>query len=222
MKGTPIYNEYQKVYLAHRNMKRRQEKALLPEMKARYKKEQPVIDIQRQLKGLLSVEPETATVEDHVFVERVRVIDALFTFATSSPEEESQRRVEAINALTALCRLQEGKRPCRLQPFASTIKLERDQTPPSALQGRSLSDSLPIECKPTQCIFCLGQEDLAVATRLRPFHSRGDLKKHFQRKHLRYHPEGQPIACPHPKCHVDLTGTMHLQNHAALVHKTPT
>ena len=143
MKGTAIYNEYQTAYLAHRNMKRRQEKALLQEVKARYEREQPVIDIQRQLKGLLSVKPETATVEDYVFVERVRVIDALFTFTRSSPEEECKRRVEAINALTALCRLQEGKRPCRPKASASTIKLERDRTPPSAIQGRSLSDSHP-------------------------------------------------------------------------------
>ena len=85
-------------------------------------------------------------VEDYVFVERVRVIDALFTFATSSPGEECKRRVEEINALTALCCLQEGKRLCRPKAFASTIKLERNRTLPSALEGQSLSDSLPIEC----------------------------------------------------------------------------
>jgi len=181
-----------------------------------------VIDIQRQLKGLPSVELETVKVEDYVFVERVRVIDALFTFAPSSPKEEGKRRVEAINALTALCRLQEGKHPRRPKPSARHIKLERDLTPPSVPQARSLSDSLPIECKPTQCIFCLGQADLPAVKRLRPFSSHGDLKKHFHRKHLRHHPDGQPIACPHPRCHVELGSTMHLQGHAELVHKTPT
>ena len=72
-----------------------------------------MIDIQR-LKGLPSVELETVKVEDYIFVELIRVIDALFTFATSSPEEEGKRLVEAINALTALCRLQEAKRPFHL------------------------------------------------------------------------------------------------------------
>ena len=219
-KGTPIYREYQEAYLAYRNMKRRQEKALLREVKARYKKEQPVIDIQRQLNGVLSVELET-TVEEYVFAERVRVINALFTFATSSPEEECKRRVEAIDALTALCRLQEGKRACRPRPSASPIQLEGNQTSPSALEGRSLSDSLPIECRPTQCIFCVGQEALPAASRLRSFHSRGDLKKHFHRKHLRHHPEDQPIPCPHPRCDTTLTGKMHLLNHAEVIHKTP-
>jgi hypothetical protein len=37
--------------------------------------------------------------------ERAEVIDALFMFATSSPEEERKRRVRAINALVALGRI---------------------------------------------------------------------------------------------------------------------
>ncbi len=221
MKGTSVYNKYQKVYQAHRNMKRRQEEALLQEVKARYKREQPVIDIQRQLKGLPLVELETAKAEDYVFEERVRVIDTLLTFVTSSPEEECKRRVEAINPLTALCRLQEGKRPRRSKLSASVIK-ERHLTLPSVLDPASLSDSIPIECEPTQCIFCLGCEALPTETRLKSFHSRGDLKKHFHRKHLRHHQDGHLIACPHPRCQDVLTSTMYLQNHAELVHKTPT
>ena len=47
MKGTPLYNHYRRTYQSHRNMRRRHEKALLTEVKERYKKEQPVIDIQR-------------------------------------------------------------------------------------------------------------------------------------------------------------------------------
>ena len=111
-----------------------------------------MIDIQRKLKGLPSEELETAKAEDYVFEERVRVIDTLLTFATSSPEEECKLRVEAINALTALCCLQEGKRPRRPKLSASVIK-ERHLTPPSVLDPASLSDSIPIECEPTQCIF---------------------------------------------------------------------
>ena len=149
-----------------------------------------MIDIQRQLEGLPSAELETAKAEDYVFVERVRVIDALFTFATSSPEEESRRRVEAINALTTLCRLQEGKRPRRSNPSASDTKLERDLIRPSVLHLPSLSDSITMECEATQCIFCLGCEVLPTETRLRSFHTRGNLKKHFHRKHLRHHPDG--------------------------------
>lgn len=66
-------------------------------------KEQPLIDIQRQLKGFPVAEQEAFQAAEYVFAERVHAIDALFTFATSSTEEECQRRVTVINALTALC-----------------------------------------------------------------------------------------------------------------------
>ena len=51
-KGTPLYDQYRRVYQAHRNLRRRHEKALLTEVKERYKKEQPVIDIQRHLNSI--------------------------------------------------------------------------------------------------------------------------------------------------------------------------
>lgn len=216
-KGTHSYDHYRQAYQAHRNLKRRHEKALLTEVKERYKKEQPVIDIQRQLKGLPVAEKEALQATEYVFVERVHAIDALFTFATLSTEEECQRRVTAINALIALCKKQEsqGFRRCR-----ADIKVKEEQT--SVSPPLSLSETLPVECKATQCIFCLGNEDLSAADRLKAFASCGDLKKHFHRKHLRHHLDGQPIVCPHPRCDVALDGKMHLQNHAKVVHKTPT
>lgn len=46
-KGTLLYDYYRQAHQAHRNLRRRVEKALLTEVKEKYKKEQPVIDIQR-------------------------------------------------------------------------------------------------------------------------------------------------------------------------------
>jgi len=216
-KGTSLYNDYRQAYQAHRNSKRRHEKALLVEVKERYKKEQPVIDIQHQLKGLPVAEQKNLQAAEYVFAERVHAIETLFTFATSSTEEECQRRVAAINALIALCKKQEIRGFRRRR---ADIKVKEEQT--SVSPPPSLSETLPIECKATQCIFCLGNEDLSATDRLKTFAARGDLKKHFHRKHLRHHPDGQPIACPHPRCDVISTCTTHLQNHAALIHKTPT
>jgi hypothetical protein len=82
------------------------------------------------------------------------------------------------------------------------------------------AEPIPIECLPTQCIFCLGKADLANELRIKTFHSRGDLKKHFERKHLRHIPDGRAIDCPHPACEKRLSNKEHLQNHAAAVHKT--
>ncbi len=218
-RGTPLHDHYRQAYQAHRNLKRRHERALLIEVKKRYKKEQPVIDIQRQLKGFPVAEQESLRVATYVFAERVQAIDALFTFALATTEEECQRRGAAIKALIALCKKQENQGFRRRQ---ANIKVKEEQTSPSNSSPPNLSTTLLVECKATQCIFCLGNEHLSVADRLKTFASRGDLKKHFHRKHLRHHANGQPIVCPHPRCDVLLYGTMHLQNHAEVVHKTPT
>ena len=80
----------------------------MKEYRARYKVEQPVIDIQCQLKGLPVVD-ERVMKSDYLFMERAGVIETLFTFATESPEEKRQRRDAAISVLTTLYRLQESR-----------------------------------------------------------------------------------------------------------------
>ena len=50
--------------------------------------------------------------------------------------------------------------------------------------------------------------------------SRGDLKKHFHRRHLLCYPDGVPISYPHPACDKRQFYKEHLQIHAAVVHKT--
>jgi len=121
--------------------------------------------------------------------------------------------------LIALCKKQKNQDFRRRQ---ADIKIKEKQTSSSVSLSSNLSKSLSVECKSIQCIFCFGNEDLSAADRLKTFASRDDLKKHFHRKHLRHHPDGQPIACPHPRCEATLNGKMHLQSHAELVHKTPT
>jgi hypothetical protein len=117
----------------------------------------------RQERGMLE-EPEKRA-EEYNFVERVRAIETLFTFATGSPEEECQRRGAAINALTALCRLQESQ-GFRRRKDSSTIKSEQEEIAQAIVRRSSLSASLPVECMSTQCIFCLGNEELSAPRRL--------------------------------------------------------
>ena len=88
MKGTVVYNEYQKASQVYCNTKWQQEAALLKEVKARYKREQLVINIQQQLKGLPLVSEKMVRVKDYIFTECVQAVNALFTFATSSSEKE--------------------------------------------------------------------------------------------------------------------------------------
>lgn len=84
IKGTLLYDYYRQVYQVYRNLKRRHKKALLIEIKEKYKKKQPIIDIQQQLKKLPVAKQKTLKTKIYVFVKRIQVIDALFTFVTST------------------------------------------------------------------------------------------------------------------------------------------
>ncbi|KAL8639991.1 MAG: hypothetical protein Q9228_003047 [Teloschistes exilis] len=135
MKGTLLYSHYRQTYQALRNLRRRHEKALLTEIKERYKKEQP---------GLSVAEQEAFRAAEYVFAERVQAIDALFTFARSSTEEECQPRVTAINALIGLCKKQESQGFRRRK---ADIKVKEEQTSVSLPPSRS--ETLPVECEAT-------------------------------------------------------------------------
>lgn len=181
-----------------------------------------MINIQQQLQRQLIKEETASKVQDYVYAERVCVIDLLFTFATSSLKEECKRRAIAIDDLTALCSVQEGRRTRVGHEPRFSPESKCDDTLLTKTRARIFSESLPVRCTPTQCIFCLSDEELLELMRLKSFHSRGALKKHIHRKHLKHHPKGMPIECPFPKCEVTLSHTEHLQSHAEIVHETPT
>ena len=92
-----LYNEKQR--------KRRE----LKDIKERYKSEQPVKDSERQLSGMV-VDEDTrdALVRADMSPEQLGLIDAILTLPGKSPEQELQRRITAINAVTLYCGVEEG------------------------------------------------------------------------------------------------------------------
>ena len=154
--------------------------------------------------------------------ERLRAFTALFTFATHDQVEECARRSEAMNAVITLCRLQRPRvrRACRGKQTTSEPAVEESGN--NGAKIKEATKPIPIECLPTQCIFCLGNSNLAYERRPKAFHRRDALQKHFQGVHVQYIPDGQAIDCPHPECNERLRHKQHIQNHAARVHKTIT
>ena len=212
-----LYDHYRQVYQAHRNLKRRHEKILLTKIKKKYKKKQSMIDIQRQLKKLSMTKQKILQTIKYVFEKKIHVIDAFFTFVTSSIEKKCQRRITTINALIVLCKKQKNQ---NFRHRKANIKFKKKQI--SVLSSSNLSKTFSIECKTTQCIFCLKNENLSIFDRLKTFASRDDFKKYFHRKHLRHHFEDQSIVCFHFRCDVILNDAMHLQNYVEIMHKTRT
>jgi hypothetical protein len=74
---------------------------------------------------------------EHSIPERVDVIDALLTFATTSPGEERKHRVRAINALVTLGRIQDGYR----------YTVRRGKRRPLMPVKQNLPKPLPLECE---------------------------------------------------------------------------
>ena len=186
------------------------------------REQQPVADIVSQLGGM-SAKNERSEAEqgpqDRLDDERLRAFTALFTFATHDQIEECARRSEAMNAVTTLCRLQRPRmrRACRGKRVIPEPTVEESTHKVAKIVEAAAP--IPIECLPTQCIFCLGNVDLAYKHRIKASHRRDALQKHF-RAHVRHIPDGQAIDCPHPECSERLSHKQHLQNHAATIHKT--
>lgn len=164
------------------------------------------------------VEEKIIQAEKYAFIEHIWVIQALFTFAISCLEKKCRRQIEVINTLTALCCLQKARRSYRPKTFVSDIKLKWDIKLLSVLDPPGFSNSIPIEYEVTQYIFCLRKKKIPAVIRLKSFHSRGNLKKYFHCKHLWNYSNSKLITCSHSRYNIKLK--MHLQNDAALVHKT--
>ncbi|GIZ48168.1 hypothetical protein CKM354_001124100 [Cercospora kikuchii] len=225
-RGTREYTEYRHAQREYLHTKRVVHKLTLKQVQTRYQEEQPIDDILWQLRGDRRTTEQTTSAQtvSTLSSERRRVLGALLTFAPSKDTGDQERRVEAIDAVAALCKRQEvtQRKVCRKKAACSVASYEEDRTAAGAKKVVE-PDPVRMQCLPTQCIFCIGNLQLPIAHRTKQFRDRSCLKRHLFRKHLQYHDTKERIRCPHPKCndrwleHVD-----HLRNHAARVHKTLT
>jgi hypothetical protein len=151
---------------------------------------------------------------------------ALLTFAPTNPANNQSQQVEAIKAVRALCKRQEDldQKICRRKKACPNDSHEAQlHTAIIAKESKVQQDPFPVECLPTQFVFCIGNDGLSLAKRTKQFRDQDGLRRHFFQKHLQYHDTKQRIRCLHPKCRDEwLEHTDHLWNHAATVHKTLT
>jgi hypothetical protein len=84
--------------------------------------------------------------------ERQRVLVALLTFAPTDPGDEQSRRVEAIEAVRALCKRQEDpdQKICRRKKARPNDSHEAQlHTAIITEESKVQQDPLPVECLPT-------------------------------------------------------------------------
>ncbi|KFY46137.1 hypothetical protein V494_00595 [Pseudogymnoascus sp. VKM F-4513 (FW-928)] len=223
--GSRREERYQKAQKRLTSERARQRRLLLLDIVDRYKKEQPVIDSERQLSGKVVDEDVRGALErsDHMTPEQLLLIDAVLTLPETSLERENQRRITAINAVTAYCVVEEGvtfrrSRAGRPVPPVSTVKAEKPLRSEADIMLRHAISSVTTDKRPTICFACLGNPNLTIRERVVSFSSPGCLTRHFMRKHVRRLGVNEPTECR--ICDVRLEHRMHFQNHAEKFHGT--
>jgi hypothetical protein len=226
-KGSPKEENYRKACRRLRNEKQRQRRLLLVEIVDRFKKEQPVIDSERQLSGKVVDEDTRGALErsDQMTPEQLLLIDAILTLPETTLEREYQRRIAAINAITTYCGVEEGtpyRHGPRGRPAKSTVPVitKAANLAPSA-SDITLSNailSIKTDKRPTKCFLCLGNPALTLQERVTSYATPGSLSRHFLRRHVKKLKDSEQIDCR--ICDIRLEHRDHLQNHAERFHGT--
>jgi hypothetical protein len=173
-----------------RNEKQRARTQLKRNKLDRYKQMQPVIDSARQLSGKIVDEEVKSALEETEYMtpEHLALIDAILTLPGRTWGEEQQRRINAINAVTKYCGVEEGSWFFRLHNSGPTtgavMQIDRS---PSQSQPR-IHEAIRLvmtEKRPTICFLCLQNPALPESQRVSRFKRPGELTRHFERRHLK-------------------------------------
>ena len=219
--------KYKKALQRLRNEKQRQRRLMLRDIIERYKKEQPVIDSERQLSGKVVDDEVRGALErsDNMTPEHLRLIDAIMTLPETSIGLEMQRRIKAINAVTEYCGVEEGTsyrsrrgdRTVGGMAISSEAKSSSQPNLDTALELAKLS--VQTEKRPQICFLCVGNPALPKPDRMKKYATVGSLSRHF-RRHVVKLQKGKIIDCP--ICDVKGMNRTYLQNHAEFCHGTVT
>ncbi|EDN06627.1 predicted protein [Histoplasma mississippiense (nom. inval.)] len=209
-----------------RGAKQRARTLLKREILERYRQEQPVIDSERQLSGKVVDEHVRSELERYMPPELMIMIDAVLTLPPTTSAAELQRRIRAIDAVSAYCGVEEGP-ICRRRGRASGPKpttakptahrAEAIGQPSSDMLLESAARAVRMEPRPKICFICLQNTNLVLSDRVYSFSGLGDLTKHFQRRHL---DKFRPLDCN--MCNVRLATLKELLVHAETAHGTVT
>ena len=234
LKGRAAENPtYQKLNRRIANEKERLRRALLEEIQRQYELEDSVRSIENQLAGakVKGAEKALTYFSKDTLPEQQRLIETLILAPPGATlEEEYSRRDDAVNAVVAYCKIEEGdmcggRKRCggRRTALAGAVKAEDplvEQEDVLKIAMISLYVKDPAE-RPKRCAVCIANEKLPLNARLYEFSSSSDMSKHFKRKHLSRVDQGvEKPACK--LCRVELDGQTHFRRHMFEIHGTVT
>ncbi|KAG9242359.1 hypothetical protein BJ878DRAFT_583873 [Calycina marina] len=208
--GSRNYDKLQMATKRLFNEKQRKRRELLKDIKER----------ERQLSGIV-VDEDTrdALVRADVSPEQLGLIDAILTLPGKSLEQELQRRITAINAVTLYCGVEEGapSRHVRRGPHNTVVALLQQAAELDAVLRQAIS-SIKTDKRSKVCFCCIGSPHLTMRERVAEYATPGSLSRHFLRKHVSKLQDGQFIDCI--DCKVRLKTRLDLLVHAERSHGT--
>ncbi|KAI9765990.1 MAG: hypothetical protein M1840_006997 [Geoglossum simile] len=212
-KGTGVYRTYTNLLSDLRCARQARRTALMEEVIEEWHDSIHTKEVEKQAFGASVTEAEAYQIEPiiHTFEERSRLAEVLFRYLADEKKPEcSARDLRAISIrdMTTLCALQEVPRREK-SSFRGIVEAEEDTPEP---------DLFPTICPGTQCLFCLGNNQLSHIARTFSFSRLDVLQKHVESVHLWYITLDQKVPCPHPSCENVLDNLEHFLNHAQRVH----
>ena len=149
--------------------KQQQQRLLLVNLIDLYKKEQPVIDSEQQVVGLVINEDMLKALErsEQMTPEHLLLIDAILTLPKTSLENENGCRIPAINTITVYCSVEEGPASRHIQ--RGSVKDDSSPVVKAEEQDVCLSQairSIKTEKRPTKYFVCLGNLSLTLRERV--------------------------------------------------------
>ncbi|QKX57723.1 uncharacterized protein TRUGW13939_04842 [Talaromyces rugulosus] len=226
---------YDRAVCELRNEKQRQRNRWIRENLKRYRDEQPVIDLESQLAGMMidTKVMKTLRRQDAMSAQHLTYIESMMAAPGKTIELEYQRRIRAIDEGALYCGMEEGRPTRRTIPFrrpppddddegssppAKRPRCSADEEPDCALQSaiKSVVITEPSQ-RPVICFICVGNPQLPMSKRTMKYKNPGSLTRHFLRTHAKL-AWTQPVRCN--VCHVDLKDKMALMGHAESDHGT--
>ncbi|KAL2360741.1 hypothetical protein RJZ56_006378 [Blastomyces dermatitidis] len=218
-RGTDLYAQYSKLGRIIQSERRFLRQLARKKIREQFFATIDTIEIERQLLG----SPTTDDLEikdggvQFTFAERSLLASNLFRPLGCGKDAQNEiynHQLQVISDWAALCSLQGV--PCKRRASSYGLiapKMEVDDPTDAD------ADVFPIVCPATQCLFCLGNNQLAYDTRTYSFSRTDHLQRHVRDTHLRYLAADAKFLCPHPACLERVQGVMHFKTLTALIHK---
>ena len=221
-KGTSLYDQKMKTQARLSSFKVRLRQSMIEKDRKRHFRKTDTIAFDSQFSNSLSQEvltsDESAARPQYNIPERADVVRWICQPAVDLTDRDIFiRRIRGIKALAALCRRQETQR--RGRPKWSVKQKESEAS--SCDSGVNIVKLFPVECKPKQCIFCLGDERKPYEGRTFEYCRASGMMNEVE-KHLKKFASDDKIPCPHPSCktiELVLQSVMAFKSHTAKVHK---